>query len=50
MYRILASVLMKLLVDEKGKLRLWGRVLPWVFMVCLALVSVAYAYRLVVGV
>lgn len=44
---ILAEIAMKLLIDEQGKIKLWGRVLPWVLMGCVVTVSCAYAYHLV---
>lgn len=38
---------MKLLLDNEGNLRLWGIVLPWFLMGCIAVVTLAYAYSLV---
>ena len=38
---------MKLLINEKGDLRLWGLVLPWFLMGCIALITLAYAYSLI---
>lgn len=41
------KAIMELLIDEKGNLRLWGRVLPWFLMACVAVVTLAYAYSLI---
>lgn len=38
---------MKLLIDEDGKIRLWGKIFPWVCMACLIMVSVAFSYSLI---
>ena len=43
---IIAMVIMKLL-DPDQKLRLWGRVLPWVFIVCLVMVAASFSWSLV---
>jgi len=40
-------LIMKLLLRDDGKLRLWGVVLPWFLMACIAIVTVAYAYSLI---
>lgn len=41
------KAIMKLLLTEKGTLRLWAKVLPWFLMVCVALVTLAYSYSLI---
>lgn len=43
---IIGMVILKLL-DPDQKLRLWAKVLPWLFMLCLLLISIAYAWSLV---
>ena len=43
---IIAMVIMKLL-DPDQKLRLWGRVLPWVFIVCLVMVAASFSWSFV---
>jgi Na+/melibiose symporter-like transporter len=42
---IIAMLILKLL-DPDQKIRLWGRVLPWVLMGCVVLVAVAFAWSL----
>lgn len=43
---IIGMLILKLL-DPDQKLRLWARVLPWLVMLCVLLISVAYAWSLV---
>ncbi len=45
--RSIMKLMMKLLVDDGGKLQLWVRVLPWFLMACFAVVTLAYAYSLI---
>lgn len=47
MEEIIAVLVERFTVDEKGKTKLWVRVFPWLAMACMTIVCLAYAYGLV---
>lgn len=47
MKRILLEIVMKFLLTDSGELRTWARILPWLLMSCIAVLTVAYAYNLI---